>query len=154
MKNVKIYENAVETYKSFKKTLNEDFLNKVVKEVGEEFGDFACVFRGQTPSFNDGEPCTHSSDYFVADLKPHWRTDEEYFDYEDYGCDEFSNWLEVDEENKTSINTPILKNEDFQNALSVLDELTSDIYHTNYDVKIKYKLGVVYIEHEEYYPDY
>lgn len=40
MKNVKIYENAVETYKSFKKTLNEDFLNKVVKEVGEEFGDF------------------------------------------------------------------------------------------------------------------
>lgn len=154
MKNVKLYENAVENYNSFKKTLNEDFLNKVVKEIGEEFGDFACVFRGQTPYFNDGEPCTHSSEYLFADLKQHWRTGEDYFDFDDYGCEEFGDWLEVNYENKTSINTLILDNKDFQNALSILDDLTSDIYHTNYDVKIKYKQGVVYVDHEEYDPEY
>lgn len=144
MENNKLNEISfkLHDYKSFKESMNEGFLKDVVKQVGEYFGDFAVVFRGYTPSFNDGDEISHYGDVFIADLSYNS------YDFEDEGFEELFEWFEVelneetDEFSDKSINSNILESvkfKDFELIVKLLNDIVEDIYRTNYLIKIKVK---------------
>jgi len=90
MSKVDLAEKAIEAANlAHKKALEEAIepaLKYIAKEYGKELGLITLI--GYTPWFNDGEPCTHTSDVLYG-----------YSGLEDYGLeDRMGDWFEDEEE--------------------------------------------------------
>lgn len=123
------------------------------------------VIIGYTPSFNDGEPCTHSSISGFGNY--HWRksynSDYFYISSDDIGeCGEWSEWFELDGmepyEETDDASTPIVyansgvKNADKAHELiRAMEDVCEMIYDTNYSVGFTLEEdGGVSVEYDDY----
>lgn len=137
-------------------------LNEKIQQEGEKFMEelFQEVFSqheglnvigivGYTPSFNDGEPCTHSHyTYTGAKLT--------YGDYIDF-ADEVGNFeedFEYNEEDNDHINSKCLTLGEAKDQIEAYDEIIERVYDTNFRIVVKRTTDGVEIEHEEYDPGY
>ena len=122
-------------------------LSDIFKEVfNKHQGLKAIVFQGYTPSFNDGEPCEHSSYVSVgqAHYQNSWRNDGTFWlssndDIDGYECYEDFFEVEYDKEARTfsSINSSCQTLKQAYEELSSLTEIVDMVYDTNFEVYIK-----------------
>lgn len=141
------------------KSINEDFLKESIKEIGDKFGNFAVFIQGYTPSFNDGEPCEHSSHYSLClgSRDSTYREGYKYFERDDCEAsenEEVAELLECDFDNFTSINSHLEGNEDFLEDIEILMKIVDEAYNTDFEVKLKFKDGNITLEHDDYYCGY
>lgn len=142
------------------KSINEDFLKESIKEVGNKFGNFAIFIRGYTPSFNDGEPCEHSSYYSLcigSRESSYTKSNYKWFKLDDCEASEnedVAELLECDFDNFTSINSHLEGNNDFLEDIEILMKIVDESYNTDFEVKIKFKDGNITLEHDYYYCGY
>jgi len=156
MSKFKDFKNIVNEFNSFKEKMGGEFFKDAAKELGEKYGNFAVYIQGYTPDFNDGEPCEHSTCYSICDkykTNPYgdflfWLNDACDVGYDDE--EETKNFLEIDNENLTSINSHLADNPEFKEDISILEEAATAILTTNFIVKLKYKDGEVTYEHDDY----
>lgn len=146
------FKTIRDEYVNYMKALNDDFIKQVIQELKVKYGDFAIVVRGYTPSFNDGDECTHSYDYSIC-LGYRESGSYQWFNHdglsaEDY--DELSEYLELNLELMTSINSKHIDNPTFTSDMEALAELIDEIYTTNYEVKIKVKGEEVTFDYDYY----
>lgn len=149
-------------------------LNTALRENGEQFIEalFTDIFErhpgvnklavlGWTPSFNDGDICSHSSEFFSGVIGNY--NGRQYTDADDYG--DVSDWFENVEEDELLDGTVRLlqKNTTDDNkvlssaksALKAFEEIFERVYYTNFLVKAaRLSDGSVIVEHEEYNPGY
>lgn len=147
------FKSIREEYVAYMKTLNDDFIKQVIQELKVKYGDFAIVVRGYTPSFNDGDECTHSYGYSICNGTYESDSGYQYFHNDDLYADEHDDYvelLEIDEENMTSINSQHADNPTFSSDMRSLSELIDEIYGTNYEVKIKVKGDEVTFDYDFY----
>lgn len=142
------------------KSINEDFLKESIKEIGNKFGNFAIFIRGYTPSFNDGEPCEHSSYYSLcigSKESSYTGSNYKWFKLDDCEAsenEEIAELLECNFDNFTSINSHLGDNEDFLGDIEILIKIVDEAYNTDFEVKIKFKDGDITLEHDDYYCGY
>lgn len=144
------YNNDINQLIDDYKRINEE-LNRKLQEHGTTF--FVSLFQklfdenpglnkmavlGWTPGFNDGEPCTHSSNVYVGITYTY--SSGTYADYSDY--DELVEFFEEDiDENgeaKEAIN-PNLECETLRQVKQILDsfeDIFERVYHTNFIIKV------------------
>lgn len=139
----------------------KDNLKEVFKELFDKHeGLRAVVFQGYTPSFNDGEPCEHSSSVSIgqASYRKSWRNDGTHYLSSDDDIEGYENYeeffeVEYDEEEQTfsSINSNCKNMKEAYSDLQALAEIIDMVYHTNFEVFIKLEEdGSVSITDEEY----
>lgn len=137
-------------------------LNEKIQREGEKFMEelFQEVFSqheglnvigivGYTPSFNDGEPCTHSH-YIYTGAKL------SYGDYVDF-VEEVGNFeedFEYNEEDNDHANSKCLTLGEAKDQIEAYDEIIERVYDTNFRIVVKRTTDGVEIEHEEYDPGY
>ena len=137
-------------------------LNEKIQQEGEKFMEelFQEIFSqheglnvigivGYTPSFNDGEPCTHSQHIYTgAKLS--------YGDYIDFADEvgDFEEDFEYDEEDNDHINSKCLTLEEAKDQVEACSEIIERIYDTNFRIVVKLTNDGVKVEHEEYDPGY
>lgn len=148
------FKEVKQKYEEFQKSVTTEFLEECVKELGEKHGDFAIIIRGYTPSFNDGEPCEHSTSYSlcIGSRKSSYNS-YVWFNYDDCEAtedDSYIELLEINTETMTSINSKFEGNIEFLADMSLLEDVVSEALHTNYEVKIKYKGGEIVFEQDDY----
>lgn len=141
------------------KSIDEDFLKESIEDIGSKFGNFAVFIQGYTPSFNDGEPCEHSSHYSLClgSRESTYREGYKYFKLDDCEAsenEEVAELLECDFDNFTSINSHLEGNEDFLEDIEILMKIVDEAYNTDFEAKIKFKDGDVTLEHDDYYCGY
>lgn len=146
------FKTIREEFVAYMKTLNDDFISQVIQELKVKYGDFAIAVRGYTPSFNDGDIIEHRHYHSIC-VGYQESGDYKWFKYDDLSAEddeELSEFLELDLENTTSINSKYTENLSFISDMESLSELIDEIYDTNYEVKIKVKGDVVDFTHEDY----
>lgn len=126
-----------------------------IKPIFDKYELNAILFHGYTPSFNDGDPCTHYGDVF---------DDSEMFDYVCF--ETIAELTGLDEEQEEKFNEKLAAIEwadrstysrtdefrDVRNDLSVIDDIVEYIYETNYNVLVyRNEEGEIKIRHEDYY---
>ncbi|EBS4516757.1 hypothetical protein DQT32_05015 [Salmonella enterica subsp. enterica serovar Braenderup] len=133
-----------------------DLVHDIAMELKTIPGMNKVIVKGYTPGFNDGDPCTHSSDvyynkkwhfselseYGIGGLAEFFGAPEEYEDEEE----ELYNWEGID-----TINT--YSDEDEQkihDLVSLLDDLIERKYYTDYIVFIDLTGDEPVIKHEDY----
>ena len=141
------------------KSINEDFLKESIKEIGNKFGNFAVFIRGYTPSFNDGEHCEHSSHYSLClgSRESTYTKGYKYFKLDDCEASEnedVSELLECNFEDFTSINSHLEGNEYFLEDVGILMKIIDETYNTDFEVKVKFKDGIITLKHNDYYCGY
>lgn len=155
LNNFRTFKEKMKEFYEMKKEVSTILLRSSVQELGEKYGNFALVIIGYTPSFNDGDPCTHSSYTTVPMTKKPalWNAKYEYWDNdENEQAEDYSDFFEIMD--KETVNTHLLGRADFLEDIQYLEEMVSIIQDTNYEVKIKYKNGEVSVEFDDYYCDY
>lgn len=157
MSNQEIVRSMIKTRKELGKKLDD-----IMKESGEQIlvdiftgifqdnpGLKRFAFVGQTPSFNDGEPCVHSSSVFVGKKKQY--NNYAWFNEMDYST--LEEFFEI--ENDSSINRECETLERVYEELEGIVELLDIKWETNFMVLVSIdESGVVSVEHQDYYPDY
>ena len=156
-------EKAYAEIKEQLKSESEVILAEVFKEVFNTHpGLKKFVFRGSTPSFNDGEPCVHSSESCAAawQIKKYFMNGETYVSYVSYGdlleydeIVEFFDFAERDdgEEGATSCNDDCKDLIAVEQQLLNLERLVDLVYETNYQVFVELNDdGSVSVGFEEY----
>ena len=84
LEKLKSLQDALDDFKMELRSQGEGILRDAAKEVFDSVEGLAKFYcRGYTPSFNDGEPCTHSSDGYWGNLSYEWNRY-----YEDYRLSE------------------------------------------------------------------
>lgn len=141
------------------KSVNEGFLKESIKEIGDKFGNFAVFIQGYTPSFNDGEPCEHSSHYSlcIGFKESTYREGYKYFKLDDCEASEnedVAELLECNFDDFTSINSHLEGNEDFLEDVGILMKIVDETYNTDFEVKLKFKDGIITLENNDYYCGY
>lgn len=141
-----------EEYVAYMKTLNDDFIKQVIQELKVKYGDFAIIVRGWTPDFMDGDICEHNYEYSIC-VGYRESGNYKWFNHdglcaEDY--EELSEYLELNSELMTSINSKHIDNPTFSSDMRSLSELIDEIYTTNYEVKIKVKGEEITFDHDYY----
>lgn len=131
-------------------------LNKQIKENGGKFiqelfqdifndnkGLNLVIVRGHTPSFNDGEPCTHSQETLVAR-----NSYGKYLDYQDYGLeDDFEEGCEEGQH----VNSSCESLDTVYKSVTAFDEIIERVYDTNFEIKVSLdESGKVIVEHDYY----
>lgn len=160
MTNFEQFKAIQKEYAEQLKSINEDFLKESIKEIGDKFGNFAVFIRGYTPSFNDGEPCKHSSRYSLCiGFREFYYTGSSYKCFKLDDCDaseneEVAEVIECDFDNFTSINSHLEGNEDFLGDIKILMKIVDEAYNTDFEVKLKYKDGNITLEHDDYHCGY
>ncbi len=136
----------------------KQFLESVFQEIfdGNEGLKFILI-RGVTPSFNDGEPCTHSQLTFVGFSRVWtWKGEEQIsYDFDDYELfEDFE--VEFDQQDNviSHINSECKTLGDVQSKVDQYEELISRVYETNFELKITLVNGKVSIDHDWYDPGY
>jgi len=118
------------------------------------------VFRGYTPSFNDGDPCRHSSGISVLTTDGLEDDDEIVWpDVEEHYDDTIENAVLLDEVFGVRLATPVSSHIfDSTTAISKKvdrviygNDLADIIYDTNYLVKVYRTANGITIEHKEYH---
>lgn len=136
----KAIQNAKEAYSIALKEAVNPTLEHIAKEYGHDIDMITII--GYTPGFNDGEPCTHGSDWGFG-----------YGYLEDFGLEDFmEDWFEDDEEKieelmNKSIEVP---NELGEFVRDVLDPYFEEKLVTDYRVHIIFENGTYRIEEDEY----
>lgn len=149
-------------------------LNAALRESGNQFIEalFTDIFErhpgvnklavlGWTPSFNDGDICSHSSEFFSGVISNYRGS--RCIDADDYS--DVNDWFENVEEDELEDGTVRLfqKNTTEDNkvlssaksALQAFEEIFERVYYTNFLVKAaRLSDGTVIVEHEEYDPGY
>lgn len=146
------FKSIREDYVAYMKTLNDAFIKQVIQELKVKYGDFAIVVRGYTPSFNDGDIIEHRHYHSIC-VGYQESGDYKWFKYDDLSAEddeELSEFLELDLENTTSINSKYTENLSFISDMESLSELIDEIYDTNYEVKIKVKGEEVTFDYDYY----
>ena len=139
--SVKMIEEAKASYKKALEEAIEPGLDYIAKTYGEQIQSIHIV--GYLPSFNDGEPCVHSSDWGIG-----------YSFLENYGMEHLiEDWFECEEEKieemmNVYIDTPTEVN-DF--VRQVLDPYFEEKLTTNYQVHIRFESNGTYILEEDEY---
>ena len=148
------FKEVKQQYEDFRKSVTTKFLKEVIKELGEKHGDFAIIIKGYTPSFNDGEPCEHSSNYSLCvGYRKSSYCETLWFNYDDCEAtedDSYIEFLEINTESMTSINSKFEGSAEFLGDMSLLEDIVSEALYTNYEVKIKYKGGDTVFEQDDY----
>lgn len=142
-----------EDYVAYMKTLNDDFIKQVIRELKVKYGGFAIVVRGYTPTWNDGDEVSHHYDYSICNGTYESSNGYKYFNNDELYVDEHDDYaelLEIDQENMTSINSQHTDNPTFSSDMRSLSELIDEIYTTNYEVKIKVKGDEVTFDYDYY----
>jgi hypothetical protein len=136
---------AKEAYSNALKEAVDPTLNQISKEYGDQLDILTIV--GYTPGFNDGEPCTHGSDWGFG-----------YSFLQDYGLeDSMEEWFE-DEEGEIQeelIEELLNKKVDVPKEVNefvskVLDPYFEEKLETDYRVTIFFENGTYRIEEDEY----
>lgn len=167
---------------------SERALNEAIRENGDAFitALFQSIFDkhpavlkvatvGQTPSFNDGDICEHSSDYFTGEWHySSWgKPGVKYYDFEDNGTVEefFTGESDEDEDDEDDESEAVVigleaateeDHETFRKQaaaakgmMEVYDTIFERIYGTNYIVTAKRLAdGTIEVENDEYDPGY
>lgn len=111
----------------------------LAKEMKKIPGLNKIIVKGYTPGFNDGDPCTHSSEVY---FNKRWHFSE----LSEYGIDNLSSFLGAPEEYEDelyewegldSVNTYSDEDEEkIEEFISMLDDLVERLYYTDYIVYI------------------
>lgn len=147
----KIAEFEAELRKSAETNLAEIFKELFDKHQGLR----KIVYQGYTPSFNDGEPCEHSSQGSVCNV--HWKTypsgnkwltgddlHEQYEEFFELESDEETNYVK-------HINSECLDLDAAEQDVATLSEIIDIVYYTNFVVYITLEdNGSVTVESDEY----
>lgn len=145
-----IMEKIAETTKSIQLAKEaysialKDAVEPTLKHIAETYGSEIDIITiiGYTPGFNDGEPCTHGSDWGFG-----------YGFLSDYGLeDSMEEWFEDDEE---KIEELMEKRIDVPKELKefvrdVLDPYFEEKLETDYRVTIFFENGTYRIDEDEY----
>ncbi len=128
--------NQIEAARKRQRAEGKQLFERYVGALFEENPQLkSIVLLGSTPSFNDGEPCTHSMDIVLTKE-----------DANDYGVDE-----DLEDENVEL--TPELSKAQakaIRDALFKFEEVLEEIYDTNWRLTILRKNGKVKIEQDDY----
>lgn len=148
------YEKSAKELSSFIQNNKKVLLNSVCDELKKISGMNKIVVKGYTPGFNDGEPCTHSSETYYNKRYDFG----ELAEYEIYGLAEFLNaprnfideelyeWEEIN-----NVNTYSDEDEEkVQELCNILDYIIEQIYDTNYIVFVDLTLDEDFIKVEDY----
>lgn len=156
MKLVGEYLAIKKEYQSKLSQLTSKHIEAYAELIGKYHGNFALVVRGTTPTWNDGDECTHSYDYSLVTTPNSWGfADDDLYIYDRLGDDDvYTELFEYDEENKTTINTRYTDNNSFYEGINNFASFIDDVNDTNYEVRVKYKDGVVSYVSEYCDPDY
>ncbi|QEP53301.1 hypothetical protein BS46_gp119 [Acinetobacter phage BS46] len=156
MKLVGEYLEIKKEYQSKLSQLTSKHIEAYAEIIGKNHGNFALVVRGTTPTWNDGDECTHSYDYSLVTSPNRWGFDnDDLYIYDRFdGDDVYTELFEYDEENKTTINTRYANNQSFEEGITNFASFIDDVNDTNYEVRVKYKDGVVSYVSEYCDPDY
>jgi len=152
---VKSFILAKQEYEKILGSLKEEHIFAYIKLIGKEFGNFAVVTRGYTPSFNDGEPCEHSYDYSLCVEKDSgygFTHDDLYLEVDE--DEDMGALFEYDQDSKTTINTHLKDNTLFFEVIDNFVSFLDDIHDTNYEIKAKYLDGALILDVEDYYCGY
>lgn len=134
----------------------KDNLAVLIGDLFKEYKLDAIVIVGTTPAFNDGDPCTHSSDLYYCEDELNCYFDgfdERYDEYEDH------DFLAPVESVSFTVNS-ILNDLTYQDPMKAeyhklsgyIMELSDYIYDTNYKIEcFVNKDGELEINHDEYY---
>ena len=143
--SVKMIEEAKASYKKALEEAITPGLDYIAKTYGEQIQSIHIV--GTTPSFNDGEPCEHSSDWGIG-----------YNWLENYGMEHLlEDWFDLDEDDDAEkieemMNVDIDAPTEVNNFVSqVLDPYFEEKLHTNYQVHIRFESNGTYILEEDEY---
>jgi hypothetical protein len=115
-------------------------LEYIAKNYGENLGLIAIV--GQTPSFNDGDPCEHSTDFAFG-----------YADLENWGLEHYlDDWFEDQPEEIEAIYNKkvVVPAEVKEFVTTALDPYFESKLHTNYFIAIRFENGTYEIIEDEY----
>lgn len=136
IKKTKILEELKEVGLETIKQISQNLFNTV-----EGLNVF--VVRGWTPSWNDGEECTHTESVYVGHL-----INGKYLDYDDY--DDLKRFFEPDGEPINEIRFSRVDDHIEQTICEILQF----IYGTNYTVIVRKTDEGVEVEYEEYECEY
>lgn len=137
------------------------FMQSVFQEIFDKNPGLKLVYiLGWTPSFNDGEPCTHSQEVFVGNSYTWTRKGETQlsYDFDDRELfDEFK--VERDEEDSdkivSHINSECKTLNDVSAQVNAYNELIERVYETNFELKVYLNdVGKVVVDHDWYDPGY
>lgn len=148
------------------KRINDE-LNRKLQEHGTTFfvGLFQKLFDenqglnklavvGWTPGFNDGEPCTHSSEVFVG-LTHRGYSGRNYADYEDredvteFFVEEVNDDGEVEDGTNPNAECTTLKQ--VKEILESFEDIFERVYHTNFFIKVtRDEDGTVLVDVDDY----
>lgn len=140
----------------------ENFLKELFTMLFNKYPDLKkAAVLGWTPSFNDGDACTHSSEFFTGvHRKITWRSEGGiYFDYEDYGTVQEAFLTGPDGMELNEMETyGQADSEQLQQAKAELIQY-SDIFERLYDTNFLViaslqEDGTVYVDHDYYDPGY
>lgn len=129
----------------------------LAKEMKKIPGLNKIIVKGYTPGFNDGDPCTHSSEVY---FNKRWHFSE----LSEYGISNLSSFLGAPEEYEDelhewegldSVNTYSDEDEEkVEEFISMLDDLIERLYYTDYIVYIDLTGDDPVIDSEDYYCGY
>lgn len=151
-----IEKERTEHHNFLKTNYTNENLIKAITPIFEKYELNAILFHGYTPSFNDGDPCTHYGDVFDG---------REVFDYVEFDEIAELTGLEEDQEDKFNEKLSAIEWEDrstykrtdewraVHNDLSTINDIVEYVYETNYNVLVYRDVedGEVKIKHDDYY---
>lgn len=152
-----IFDKKKEYEDFMKQKCTLENLTLILDDVFDEYKLDLLGFIGYTPSWNDGEPCEHSS-YAVDDGEIF-----DHFDFSDYTGEEYESHdylLHVEEEeisynemvNEWDYETHRDQRREYNKVLDNINFILESIYYTNYKVLVyRNKEGKIIVEHEEHY---
>lgn len=141
----KLAEAKNELDEFISKNDKESVLSIILKPLFDKYPDLNILgYVGTTPSFNDGEPCTHSSQFFTG-------LDND-FVYETGGFEED---FEYDEDERTHLNSECVDLHSVKEEGSVFEKIIEEFYETNYKIVVKREEnGEITVHHDYYDPGY
>lgn len=150
-------KQLLEEYEKVSAALNEKiqqggkkFMEELFQEVFSQHEGLDVIgIVGYTPSFNDGEPCTHSH-YIYTGAKLSYG---DYIDFVDEVGD-FEEDFEYDEEDDDHINSKCPTLKEAKDQIEAYDEIIERVYGTNFRIVVKRTSNGVEIAYEEYDPGY
>jgi len=138
-----LIKNAIQDIEDAKlrhKKMLEDAIDPVLTHIAQNYQINSIHFIGYTPGFNDGEPCTHSSDYGFG------------YDWlENYGLEDLvDEWFDDEKADELrAIDTPDNQNVN-EFCRLVLDPHFEETYVTDYRVHVHFEDGTYRIQVEDY----
>lgn len=158
---LKKYEEANSALNEALRENGAAFIQAVFTDIFERHpGVNKLCIMGWTPYFNDGDACTHSSEFFSGVTGSY--SGRTYFDFDDYSvaCEFMTKDLTEDdnEENEAGLTPNCTDNKvlkSAKHAMEQYDEIFTRQYDTNFFITaVRNEDGTVTVEDEYYNPEY